>query len=220
MSVANLCFKRDRVLVASDTLTYAGDDPVGLTDRKVHVADGGRYAFSARGLVVHGRLARALAHVPTFDAVAPLFGDLVRRLAPETRETAEGFEVMLFGWSDAAGALCARRFRARRDGAAEAVDLPHGVHLFPGIGDRVRLPDVVTAEGLVRLSLAQAAAAERFGLRMCIGGVLHLTSVDRAGCVQSIAGLYSGYDAHAAAFGDPNAAAVATWRAAPAAVAA
>jgi hypothetical protein len=73
------------------------------------------------------------------------------------------------------------------------------------------MPSTVSEAQFIRLALAQWRVREQFMGSLCIGGVMHLTSVTTAGADQRIVGTYPDYAEHASEFGDPNAEAVAAF---------
>ncbi|WP_420564148.1 hypothetical protein [Thalassobaculum sp.] len=214
MSVLNILYTADRIELLSDTLQYAKGEPVGLTVQKVHTAD--RFAWCTRGRCWIG---------DTFDPVAARCVDLdeaeiaaaswIDSIAEDDLIGHSGIEVTVAGFSGRSGGLAVMQFSREHAKPVEAKVFEPGVYLLPSREGIPALPATVTMQQFYRLALAQHAA-EKIGTGrgmdgMCIGGVMHLTTVTSAGADQRIVGLYPDYDQHAKAFGDPNAEEVAAF---------
>lgn len=219
MTVINVSFLSEaEILIGSDTLQYCGGKPVALTASKVHTGTG--FALAQRGLadlcaVLIGTVSDAAgfdaAH-DTIRAVVEADGDVI---AEHAARHYPGFpaahEAYLSGWSAAAGRMAVARIVVGLDGAAaETVTVQPGRTIVqpeprPGL-----VVPAATRVQLLRLMEKQAELV-RLSPGICIGGVMHITTVTRDGVWQEVAGVYPDYDQHAAMFGDPNAEAVAAF---------
>lgn len=219
MSVANILFLQDRILILTDTLTYQGGSPHGLCERKAVVASTGRFAMVTRGLCDVGDAAidwidERAGDLIEAEAAAAEFFDIAADVKASTNPTVN-LELTLTGWSPRHNDLRAVQLRIFKNRSGFDVQLlDRGLHLHPAPGSaKVPPPPRNHEAAMVKLALAQHAVMEKREFRdMCIGGVMHLTEVNRDGVAQRIVGLYPGYDGHAAQFGDPNADAVAAFR--------
>ncbi len=199
MSVFNIALSADFALTASDTMVYRRKQAVRLTDRKVHIAPSGRFVVSVRGSVMEAQaVAETLfSHADTFDAAAAFLSRL---------GGLNDAEINIVGWSDAAGTVRALQAVHDKHRGVTRRELSPGVHLHPSPATRpVKLPERADEALMVRLCMAQHKASIELDMRMCIGGVLHLTTVTEAGCEQRIVATYPDYAQHAARFGCPNA---------------
>lgn len=202
MSVANIAFTEDRILCTSDTLVYTDQKPTALGERKADVAQSRRFAWVGRGSVALGSVYDGwLAQCEDLDAA----DDMVSWLMPiigdaDVRDVC--LELHLLGWSDARGALSV--VRHLWDGASYGRKiLEPGVYLHP-YASSSQPPSGLTAQQLVKVALGQQQFARRLGLPMCVGGLVHLTEVDRLGASQRIAAAYPDYEDDVARFGCPN----------------
>lgn len=223
MSVTNILVGADEACLYTDTMVYRNGKPLRLNDRKCHVSRCGTFAVAGRGNAWWiDRYEEILDLSPDFDHAAQglcsLLEGTVAALDDGWFDRGNLVALALVGWSASAGALRAVMVKAGRDGVT-AEPIPHGVHLWPG-STRLQLPATATDAQMVKAAMVQHRIQQSFGLPICIGGVLHRTVVTRDGISQEIAAVYPDYDDHAAQLGDPNAEAVADWRAAAGKVAA
>lgn len=218
MSVANILFADDRILVLSDTMVYNTGQPVALCESKTHIHPNGRFAMVTRGLchvgdALKGWIAEQAGDLNEAEAAAAT----VLNLAAEVKATKRPnlcVELSLMGWSPWHGDLRVVQLRLMKNRPEwDVVVLDRGLHLNPDPGAPIPPPTRDPEGAMVKLALAQRAVLDKRGYRdMCVGGVMHLTTITEAGAEQRIAGLYPDYDTDAARFGDPNAAAVAAFR--------
>lgn len=220
MSVCNIAFDGSSVRFLTDTMIYRGDRPVSLAQRKAEVAPSGRFAWTCRGNVFLGDIIhRHLGVAQSMDDAGPFAAELMGVFSEEVMANcAGGIELTLAGWSDIRSALRILRLD-RQIGSFTTDEIEPGTHLWPGSKRLPPLPATVTEEQFIKMALAQWTIQDKFDGKLCIGGVMHLTTVTRNGVEQRMAGTYPDYDKHAAAFGDPNADAVAQFRAGRRAVA-
>lgn len=218
MSVANILFMDDRILCLSDSMVYSGGEAVGLCETKCRIHPGGRFATVTRGLtdvadVVDDWLADHAGDIEEAEAaiqdVLALAADVKASTRPDLR-----VEATLMGWSDRHRDLRIVQFRMTKARPGwDVVLLNRGLHLHPDPGAPIPPPPHHHEAAMVKLALAQRAVLDRRGYKdMCIGGVMHLTTVTAGGVTQRIADTYPDYDADSARFGDPNAAEVAAFR--------
>lgn len=212
MSICNLLFSRDRVILLTDQMVYDADGkPVELAPRKAET--GSRVIWATRGSVGLGNLVdAALAGVDGFDLAMEATIAAVDLIAPDLVERGRKIEVTIAGVSDAEGWL--RCSRIARDPKGTTVEhFEPGCHLSPSSSAAPRIPADISIARFLKLALAQQEVSERFGLKGCVGGAIHLTGVNSAGETwRELAGLYPTYDVDAATLGDPNAEEVAAWR--------
>ncbi|MBF0392403.1 MAG: hypothetical protein HQL38_06950 [Alphaproteobacteria bacterium] len=214
MSVANLAIAPDAIRVFTDTMTYRGGTPVRLSESKCHIAASGKFAVAGRGnawwIDAYEAILDAFA---TFDAaeaeVCALLGGTVAAVDEVWFDHGHLIELTLAGWSDRTNTLRAVAVRGDRKGVT--VDaIPQGIHLRPG-HKSLALPSTATDAQMIRAAMVQHQIQHSFDLALCIGGVLHQTTITREGIRQNIAAVYPDYREHAAELGDPNAEAVAAW---------
>ena len=213
MSVVNLFFYPNRILCTSDTLAYRRNAPVKLQERKTHII--GAMAVAQRGnCAVNAAILNDLYEFEDIDSAAPLldgwYDYLPRRKASEDPDLTS--ETILMGWSTRQGRIAAYRWEVTDDSSA-FTDLPHGMHLHPHFnGETLPLPPEMPDARLVKIALAQHEMVSESRYRMCVGGVMHCTTVTPEAIEQRIIGLYPDYDKHAEEFGCPNADEVAEFR--------
>lgn len=208
MSVLNFRIRPDRIDLLTDTMQYLKGEPVALCETKARVAASGNFAWSTRGLVRLGNVVDDLiANCPAADDAALVARVFVEKLADEVLGDS-GVEVSIAGWSDQLAGLAVRIFKAQNGHPVTAMDFTSGVHLRPAPGNAPPLPEWVSQAQFRRLALAQWKMRDQFYGQLCIGGVMHQTTVTRDGASQQIVDLYPGYREDAARFGDPNAEAV------------
>lgn len=214
MSVCNIMFAPDRVLILSDTMSYTAEGkPLALSAGKTHVAPAGSFAWTNRGRVDLGadltRRLQAAADIVEAEALAEAY---MRALAEGegTEGGPERQEVTLAGWSAVHNDLRVVRLSRGRSGFNATV-LERGIHLLPTPDLPPNMPKTCTEAQFLRLALAQWRTRDHFP-NLCIGGVQILCEVTAAGVEMRIAGLYPDYDQHAADLGDPNAWLVELWR--------
>jgi len=219
MSVVNVAYRPDAVWFLTDTMVYEDGAPAGLTDTKAHIADGGRFAFTTRGNVMLGdALDDLLAEQPSVDEAVEVAVAFFETLPDVVREKLLGysFDATIGGWSARHDDLRVAFLYLRPGHPVETRWLPHGVHLYPAPANAPALPAIVTEAQMIKLALVQHRIQERLddlGIgRMCIGGVMHLTTVDHHGASQRLIATYPDYDRHAEDLGDPNADDVAAFR--------
>lgn len=218
MSVANILFSEDRILCLSDTMIYNDGQPVALCESKTHTHPSGRFAMVTRGLchvgdALEGWIADQAGDINEAESAAAT----VLNLAAEVKATKRSdlrVELTLMGWSPRHKNLRVVQFRLLKSRPEwDVLVLDRGLYLHPDPGAPIPPPTRDPEGAMVKLALAQRAVLDKRGYRdMCVGGVMHLTTITEAGITQRIAGVYPGYDADAARFEDPNAAAVAAFR--------
>lgn len=217
MSVCNIRFRPGQVDIISDTMTYQGRSPVALTERKVMIAANQSFIFSHRGTTLFGDIFR-----DTLPAVSDF--DMALRLVQYTAESfpVEWFdgplalsELVLAGRPAHSEGMEVVRFRISKNShprktgrSLKPERYSPGVHLYPSFGDAVALPSDVSDEVFLRLAMVQHKAQQKFLLPLCVGGVVHQTTITAGGASQRIVGLYPDYNTHASQFGDPNASVV------------
>lgn len=223
MSVCNVLFTADAVHLLTDTMTYHVDGtPHGLTTRKAEVGAGGAFIWAARGSVFLGdRLdkilmdgIRSLAEAEAFTCtyLDTLPSDVCEIVG--LRPGKALLEVTLAGWDASTGDLAVRRImKSAGEEPATTTAYERGAYVSPGPKGGWRGPATVTEAQFVQMALAQHAMQGRLqgigGPGMCIGGLMHITSLTRNGADQRIVGVYPDYAEHAESLGDPNAEAVA-----------
>lgn len=209
MTVVNISFAANRILCLTDTLLYVGSRPAGLCGPKCMVADLGTFASATRGLTRAADAVDAvLRPLASFDRAERVLTGASAEIRALT--AGENLETYLMGWSDRRQALAVVQFQWLQHLADLTVrELPPGIHIQPGSAALAR---AIEASGIreadearmVKVALAQHRAnLEAFDRLLCIGGVMHLTTVTAAGCRQHIAGLYPDYEAMADQFVDP-----------------
>ena len=210
MSVLNVAFHPDAIHLLSDTLAYLDGKPYSLVDRKVRLSEAGRFAYGSRGSTLLGDVLDDVlgeaGDTDTAIAVAEAFPGLIPSAVLD-QYLRKGFEITVAGWSERAGDLVVRRVVLDDERRLHTVSLNRGVILQPVGANPPALPPTVSERQMVRLALAQHAIQDRLdavGLgRICVGGVMHLTTITRAGAVQRIVATYPDYHQHAKEFGDP-----------------
>ncbi|MBK4717691.1 hypothetical protein JJL56_02300 [Azospirillum sp. YIM DDC1] len=186
---------------------------MSLTDRKTHII--GAMAVAQRGqCLVNAAILNDLYEFWDIDSAAPLlnrwYDYLPRRKASEDPDLTS--ETVIMGWSTRQGRIAAYRWEITDD-SSTFTDLPHGMHLHPHLnGENRPLPPEMPDERLVKVAMVQHEMVTENRYRMCIGGVIHCTTITPDAIEQRIIGLYPGYDKHAAEFGCPNADEVAEFR--------
>ena len=210
MSVLNINFAPGRIDLLSDTLCYADGEPHSLCETKTHIPSSGQFSWTTRGLVRTGErfdeLAGKCADADAASLAARVFAEMLT-----DDEVANGFEITVAGWSDRLGTLAMQMVTKAPGEPVKAETFTEGVHLLPRPAKLPPMPSTVSEAQFIRLALAQWKVRDQFMGQLCIGGVMHLTTVTAAGADQRIVGLYPDYDQHAEAFGDPNAEAVAAF---------
>ncbi|CAO3416477.1 hypothetical protein [Azospirillum argentinense] len=214
MSVCNVAFEADTVRLLTDTMTYRDEKPVALERHKTEVAPSGRFAWACRGNVYLGNVVDCLLNeAGTIDEVEAQAAKLEPLIDPDIMALCKNVEITAAGWSDQRNDLRLIRIRIR-PAVFEVAEIGRGVYMAPAPeASRVQLPATVTDDQFIRLALAQWKVQGKFKAPLCIGGVMHQTTVSRAGVERRMVALYPDYDAHAAKLGDPNAEEVRAFRA-------
>lgn len=217
MTLLNVHHAAGAVHLMSDTLQYNGKRPAGLLTSKVEIAENNRFGFGCRG---SSALAEGVGHMLRGQASVDHGAEAVRIFLTDLPDDlaegllGKGFEVTLAGWTEATGEPTVIRVTLPAGRSLRAEHLPPGVYLAPTSANPPPLPRSVTADQFSRLALAQWRLQGRMSEKLCIGGVMHLTTITAEDARQSIVGIFPDYDDHAKRFGDPNADAVAVFRAA------
>lgn len=210
MSVCNIAFKDDEVLILTDTLQYDNGKPVRLGGPKCVYDASKRFALVTRGIV---GLGEALEHLlldraANFDHAEQLIGNAFEKLiaAAECGRPLIRSEATLAGWSTRRNDLAVLRWRIMETPVVEIQTLKRGWHVEP-CHPRVKLPQNASnanSDRMVKVALAQQAALNTMHAKgLCIGGRMHLTSISRSGVVQREVGRYLDYETHRALAGDP-----------------
>lgn len=194
MSVCNISFSTDRITILSDTLIYNADSkPTGLSEGKT--GTNGRFAWNCRGSMAFCHpVAVVLSGDPerTLDQAV----DGIRYFMANNPVMPKGQEITLAGWSDTADRLRVVRLMRRCDAdPVTETDIEPGIHLMPApriVG--VVLPDHATDEQMIKLALMQYRVQEKFDFKCCVGGLMHMTEVNRGGVTQKVVGRYPDYD--------------------------
>ena len=211
MSVCNISFGQDEILLLTDTLQYTQDKkPAGLTDTKAFISDNNNFAWTIRGSAARAEAwATVIRGVLDFDTARRMLIDVLQ--GPKAEPGFWGIEANLFGWSDAAGKLRAVRLTLPPDGSGfNETELSHGIHLAPAPKVMaVTMPPVADAALMVKMAMVQFKVQERHGFAMCVGGEMHITSIRREGCRQWLAGAYPDLQQHLGQFSTAQKAAVA-----------
>jgi len=212
MSICNIRFDKDSVILLTDQMVYSADnEPVALAARKAEMGDG--FVWSTRGSFGLGEMIdAALADARGFDHALAVAGYAVGGIEPSLIELGRSIEVTIAGPSKGAGDLRCVRI-TRRPAGTVVEEYERGTRLSPSSSALPPLPGDIPLDKFVRLAWAQQKISDEFNLKGCVGGAAHFTGVNGAGeTYQEIAGLYPTYDQDAAALGDPNADEVAAWR--------
>lgn len=228
MSVSNILMTESSIFCLTDTLVYQIEDdgrghPVGLGPAKALTFTGG-FALSARGSVLAARqVADAIAHAADLDDAEIALLDFLPVWEQFRATSFNGgyVEAFLMGWSARHGGPRVVLADLQKHAAKFTVaTLAPGLRLAPGYpGAILPIPKPGTppdklAAGMVKIAQSQFSVREARFPEMCIGGVMHLTSIDRDGARQRVVGLYDNYDALVEVFGgDPSADGVAAFRA-------
>lgn len=209
MSVLNINFAPGRIDLLSDTLCYSGGAALAVRDedaccsvRPLRLDDRGYVSLGER----FDEMAAGLADADGAILAARVFAET---LADDA--VGKGLEITVAGWSDRLGALAVQMVTKAPREPVQAETFTEGVHLLPRPATLPPMPSTVSEAQFIRLALAQWKVRDQFMGQLCIGGVMHLTTVTAAGADQRIVGLYPDHAQHAEAFSDPNAAAVAAF---------
>ena len=204
MSVCNVFVGNDAIYCVTDTMVYRGTNPAGLCRTKALVSNNGLFAFAMRGTSYFAvRAANRFISAESFDDAERIMNSFRRSLNNEALRSSDG-EITLMGWSHCRERLVATRFDFSLDNkniVTRACERGH--NLAPGIPGAC-LPSHADEGVMVKIALAQYKASTYFNLSMCIGGVMHFTTVTRDGAEQRIVGAYPGHKEHAENFGCPN----------------
>lgn len=224
MSVCNILFAADAVHLLTDTMSYRADGtPYGLSPRKAEVAEGGAFIWACRGSVFLGsRLDKVLANgVGSLAEAEALIRLYLDTLPADTHEITgqrlgdQLLEVTLAGWDDQVGDLVARRITGCGGALSTTVEYTRGTYVSPGPKAGWRGPETITEGQFIQMAVAQHSMQQKLkgigGPGLCIGGIMHITTVSRSSAEQRIVGLYPDYQEHASTLGDPNAEAVAAF---------
>lgn len=205
MSVSNVFVGEERILCLSDTIVYRATEPVALMKGKCFVSHNDTFAFSLRGTVAFYRgVIDTFIRCPDLDTMEQQMPFFPHMLGDEPLKVSDG-EITLMGWSNDHQQLRAIRFDVYPGGKpVEKAVLAPGLYLTPGIPD-ARLPQDADEEVMVKVALAQYKVNSRLGSKLCIGGLMHITTVTEAGARRNIVGAYPEYEEHAKRFGCPNA---------------
>ena len=220
MSVSNLSVGPDCILILSDTALYGADGHmVGFCQEKTFRLGGGAIAMVGRGSQ-HAllRLAASLALHTDFDNLTAILRP--QALAAHAPVPAgitgadRAMEITVAGFSRRAGRMIARRWRwGGLDGTgADGDTLADGVHMSPAGNAPHVSTNPASPDLMVRAALRQHEIATRGGQRrICIGGLMHLTTCRADGCTTAIAAAYPDRGRWAAQFPDPNEKEYAEW---------
>lgn len=227
MSVINLILEESVGRLYTDTLSYSAvgeAKPVGLCQTKCHVGPG--YAMAFRGNCLFSATMQVLlSECETYqDAVELLHSEvtgqsvafrirqdiaLFRHEDEKVKRRGDATEVTICGWSLKDQRVTAFRRVFEAGGAQPVEAMTAGIHLSPNAATLVRagvtLPRTATREQAIKMAMAQHALSQKFDLNMCIGGLLHETTVTHDGVERRIVAKYPGYEVLAAEFGCPNA---------------
>lgn len=214
MSIVNIAFEKERILCLTDTLQYKNEAPAGLRPTKCVFTPS--FAVTTRGLVRAGDAVKAAAlECGTVNEAAEGIPQLLRAILNHADGDSEyDTEVFLMGWSDAKSDLITYRWLIQpgESGEVEFNDLPRGLHIAPTfLLENIPPPPTIDDARMVKVALAQHKVVNHMNLRMCVGGIMHLTEITPYGTSQRIAGLYPDYWEHAQKFGCPNAEEVAAF---------
>lgn len=221
MSVINVILDTQGGRIYTDTLMYSAfgpAKPVGLAQAKCHMGEG--FAMAFRGLALFSLAVRkmldgcegydaAVAHLGCRVTETQMAAFIADELASRRMSgRGDATEVTICGHSPKTGRVTAYQRTFRHDGATSLKVLPNGIHLSPAQASLERsglkLPPTATTEQAVKMALVQQAMSLRHDLNMCIGGLLHETSITPAGVTQRIVARYPGYEALREEFGCPN----------------
>jgi len=223
MSVVNIVIDAAGARIYTDTLSYSATGearPVGLCQTKCHIGAG--FAMAFRGIVLSSATMQVLLdRCETYDDAVELLhsettgATMAHFIARDRREfggqprRGVATEVTIAGWSAKEGRVTAYQRSFGEEGPQPVKLLPPGVHINPNAASLGRsntpLPPTVTRQQAIKIAMAQQAVSLKFDLNMCIGGLLHETTVTRDGVVREIVAQYVGYAALAEQFGCPNA---------------
>lgn len=205
MSVSNVFVGEDRILCLSDTIVYRGPQPVALMRGKCFVAKNGRFAFSLRGTCAfYEKVINTFIRCPDLDTMETQMPFFPHMLGDEPLKASDG-EITLMGWSDVNEQLRAVRFDIYPGGRpVEKNILATGFYLTPGVPG-ARLPKEADEQVMVKVALAQHKVNAHLGSVICIGGLMHVTTVTKNEVKREIVGAYPGYEEHANKMGCPNA---------------
>lgn len=215
MSVVNVSFlSESEILMQSDTLSYRDGKPAGLHKSKVYA--GNSFACGQRGLVtVANGFDAVMSKCVDMDHAIAVCLELLRNNASSIVEgaarffpTAPASHQMLFGgWSPSRNLMIVVKVILDAGGVQVTVtDTPGQTYLNPDLRAGLTV-QAATRDQLVKLALHQSKLLQ-FAPGMCIGGVIHVTSVRRDSVKQCVAGLYPNYWELSQVFGDPNSDAV------------
>ena len=215
MSVINIFFYPERILCVSDTVIYSDKVPACLGECKVNIY--GRMAVATRGKVPAIRAVNVAVDGysdidSAMDAISTAHEIILEHKESDDPDMA--VETTVMGWSDERGALVAYRWEvlAGHD-AVKFSALTPGMYLAPCFNSALPpLPPEMTDARMVKVALAQQNTSEAMGYSMCIGGVMHCTTVTPDEISRRIIGVYPGYDELAEEFGCPDAEAVRAFR--------
>lgn len=208
MSVLNISYQKDRVTFYTDTMSYDADGAaVGLTEPKAFISDNGSFMWAFRGPSALRCFNESLAGADDVGDAARMFAALVTGCDVPDLFKHGSIEATFAG--ESADGLAVLRFRVTEKTSTlpEPERLAHGVYVFPRPSEGFTMPASAPDALMVRLALAQhkaqGVALRKAGVGLCIGGVLHRTSVTKDGAWQEVAALYPSYEQDAAIAGDP-----------------
>lgn len=201
MTVLNLLVQPDCVRLFTDTLLYRNDQPGGLCARKCLTGEGFAVAFRGNVAVIK-MLEDEACRAADFISAAALLehtGRIMVEAVPwGSLPGGEKVEAVIAGVYG--GKMCCCRVLIGSDGV-ERSNVEPGVYASPA--PEITLPPTATVAQMVKLSLAQDIFNRR-NLNMCIGGLLHMTTVTLSEVSQEVVAKYPNYQEMKARFGDQN----------------
>ncbi|WPZ32236.1 hypothetical protein T8K17_13390 [Thalassobaculum sp. OXR-137] len=180
----------ERVVFATDTLRYRDRTPSGMVPTKTFIGSG--FAIATRGNV--GAIETAIDFLvgkPDFRSAVASVDEAFAAVRSHSKFDQDvAVELTIAGLVDF-------KPRCRRFSLA-GVDLPMGpgAYCFPDLGRP--LPAQISEKQLVKVAQVVERVARERRWNLCIGGRLHLTTVDRAGARQEEIEAFGGIDALAA----------------------
>lgn len=181
MSVTNFHLGADRLMILTDSVVYAGKNPVAM-HRKIDVNDEARLAVTVLGLVSIGNVYKRLLKQWGSRADAERSIEATAAHAPDdvflrSDGTRKGYSVTLFGWDNGPFAV---RWNHNPDGSVNRHDFAPGLYLAPTLGKQ-QYPATITPDQMRQVAELQQSVAIKHGLTMCIGGWMDLTTIDADG---------------------------------------
>lgn len=197
MSVCNIYVGPGVIMCLSDTVSYEKKRPAALSEGKTYLFPGGGGAWCFRGRVRVGMSVEFFIKRHNISSLDDLedrleyYSDILSDLIED-----DNFgEITLMGHSENQSRLRAVRYRLLPEGGlSDPTEIGPGIHLQPSPGSSVKLPNVATQDTMVKLALAQHRVAKHFNMPMCIGGLMHLTTVTTYGAERRIVGAYPDYE--------------------------